>query len=105
MNPTRDSPHIVGELAKLGITIAKLTVEKYMVRTAKPPSQTWRTFLTNHAKDTEAIEFVESLACPSCEVSVLDMHEEAVASRAKLLGIGRVPAVIIKWQARRLLRK
>ncbi len=44
---------------------------------------------------TEAIELVESLACPSCEVSVLDMHEEAVASRAKELGVHRVPAVVI----------
>ena len=44
---------------------------------------------------TDAIELVERLACPSREVSVLDMHEEAVASRAKELGIQRVPAVVI----------
>ncbi len=44
---------------------------------------------------TEAIELVESLACPSCEVSVLDMHDGAVADRAKELGIQRVPAVVI----------
>ena len=43
----------------------------------------------------EAIELVESLACPSCEVSVLDMHDGAAASRAKTLGINRVPAVVI----------
>lgn len=35
------------------------------------------------------------MACPSCEVSVLDMHESAVASRAKSLGIRSVPAVAI----------
>ena len=44
---------------------------------------------------TEAIELVESLACPSCEVRVLDMHDGEVASRAKELGIQRVPAVVI----------
>ena len=44
---------------------------------------------------TEAIELVESLACPSCEVSVLDMHDADVAKRAKTLGIQRVPAVVI----------
>lgn len=44
---------------------------------------------------TEAVELVESLACPSCEVSVLDMREETVASRAKALGIERVPTVVI----------
>jgi len=58
MNPTWGSPHIVGELAKLGITVAKSTVETYMVRTAKPPSQTWRTFLTNHAKEIVSIDFI-----------------------------------------------
>lgn len=58
MNPTWGSPHIVGELAKLGITVAKSTVEKYMIRTAKPPSQTWRTFLTNHAKEIVSIDFI-----------------------------------------------
>ncbi len=44
---------------------------------------------------TEAIELVESLACPSCEVSVLDMHDDTVAERARMLGISRVPAVVI----------
>ena len=43
----------------------------------------------------EGIELVESLACPSCQVSVLDMHEAAVAGRAKELGIQRLPAVVI----------
>ena len=41
MNPTCGSPYIVGELGKLGLVIAKSTVEKYMVRVSKPPSQTW----------------------------------------------------------------
>lgn len=44
---------------------------------------------------TEAIALVESLACPSCEVKVLDMNDATVASRAKALGISRVPAVVI----------
>jgi hypothetical protein len=39
MNPTWGAPHIVGEPAKLGIDVAKLTVENYMVRTSKSPSQ------------------------------------------------------------------
>ena len=58
MNPTWGSPHIVGELAKLGIDVAKSTVEKYMVRQTKPPSQAWRTFLKNHAKEIVSIDFV-----------------------------------------------
>ncbi len=58
MNPTWGSPHIVGELAKLGISASKSTVEKYMVRTKKPPSQTWRSFLENHAREIVSIDFI-----------------------------------------------
>ena len=51
------SPRIIGELRKLGIDVAKSTVEKYRVRRFKPPSPTWRTFLANHAKDLVSIDF------------------------------------------------
>jgi hypothetical protein len=41
----------------------------------------------------ETIELVKGIACQSCEVSVLDMEDPDVASRAKSLGIRSVPAV------------
>lgn len=44
-------------------------------------------------KDT--IELVNRMACPACEVSVLDMNEPQVAERARALGIRSVPAVVI----------
>lgn len=44
---------------------------------------------------TKAAEMVQKLACPSCDVSVLDMNDEKVAKRAKDLGIRSVPAVVI----------
>jgi len=43
----------------------------------------------------DAVSLVQSIACPSCDVEVLDMQEPAVASRAKSLGIQRVPAIVI----------
>lgn len=51
------SPRIVGELRKLGIDVAKSTVEKYRVRPKKPASPTWKAFLNNHAKDMVSIDF------------------------------------------------
>jgi putative transposase len=56
-NPTWGSPRIVGELHKLGIEVAKATVEKYRVRPQTPPSPTWKTFLANHVQDLEALDF------------------------------------------------
>ena len=43
----------------------------------------------------ETTNLVNRLACASDEVSVLDMKEASVASRAKGLGIRSVPAVVI----------
>ncbi len=45
------------ELLKLGIDIGESSVSKYMVRCRKPPSQTWRTFLENHAQQLVSIDF------------------------------------------------
>ncbi len=43
----------------------------------------------------ETIDLVNRIACPSCEISVLDMHEASVAKRARDLGIRSVPAVVV----------
>lgn len=43
----------------------------------------------------ETIEMVKGIACPDCEVTVLDLKDAAVADRAKSLGIRSVPAVVI----------
>lgn len=43
----------------------------------------------------EAISLVKSLACPWCEVEVMDMNDSKVASRAKRYGVRAVPAVVV----------
>lgn len=43
----------------------------------------------------ETVELVNRMSCPSCEVSVLDMHQAGVARRARELGIRSVPAVVV----------
>ena len=42
-----------------------------------------------------AIETIRRAACPSCDVIVLDMHDNDVAKRAKALGVRSVPALTI----------
>lgn len=46
----------------------------------------------------DVVALVQSQACPSCEVEVLDMHDVAVVQRAKALGVRSVPAVAINGQ-------
>jgi len=56
-NPLWGAPHIHGELLKLGINVSQGTVSKYMVKPRRPSSQSWRTFLNNHAKDIVSVDF------------------------------------------------
>jgi hypothetical protein len=46
----------------------------------------------------DTITLVKQLACPSCEVTVLDMKDQNVSSRAKTIGIRTIPAVVIDGQ-------
>lgn len=43
----------------------------------------------------ETVRLVNRIACPSCDVTVLDMKEPEVANRAKGLGIRSIPAIVI----------
>jgi glutaredoxin 3 len=43
----------------------------------------------------ETVTLVNQLACPSCDITVVDMKDPKAASRAKSLGVGSVPAVVI----------
>ena len=52
------APRIHGELLKLGIEVAQSTVAKYMARSGRGPSQTWKTFLRNHTAGIAATDFL-----------------------------------------------
>ena len=41
------------------------------------------------------VQLVKSIACPSCDVQVLDMNKPDVAAKAKQYGVTTVPAVAI----------
>jgi hypothetical protein len=54
-NPTWAHPASMGNCSSLASTSVRAS--KYMVRCRKPPSQTWRTFLENHARQLVSIDF------------------------------------------------
>ena len=41
------------------------------------------------------VQLVKSIACPSCDVQVLNINEPDVAAKAKQYGVKTVPAVVI----------
>ena len=55
-NPLWGASRIHGELLKLGFEVAQSTVSRYMVRGRRPRSQSWKTFLRNHADAIAAID-------------------------------------------------
>ncbi len=60
-NLTWGTERIRGELLKLGLPVAKSTIQNYLKgrRVAGPGSQTWRTFLHNHAASIWACDFLQ----------------------------------------------
>ena len=64
-NPLWGAPRIHGELLKLGIDISQSSVAKYMERRRGPPSQSWKTFLRNHAPHIAAVDLfiVPTIGC------------------------------------------
>jgi len=67
-NPLWGAPRIHGELLKLGFDVAQSTVARYMCRRSRPPSQGWRTFLSNHA---DGIAAVDLLVLPTIAFQIL----------------------------------
>jgi len=67
-NPFWGAPRIHGELLKIGIRVAERTVSRLVPRRRIPPSQTWRTFLTNHVRDLVSLDF---FTVPTARLRVL----------------------------------
>src|SRR5256885_679704 len=57
--------------------------------------RTIEVFAAGCAACDEVIDLVNRIAAPGSTIRVLDMHDAAVAARAKALGIRSVPSVVI----------
>jgi transposase InsO family protein len=99
-NPTWGSPRIVGELQKLGIEIAKSTVEKYRPKLRKPPSLSWRTFLKQHMPDTVAIDF---FTVPTMRLRVLFVLVVLAHDRRRIVYFNMTEHPTAEWTAQQLV--
>jgi hypothetical protein len=95
------APRIHGELQKLGIQLAQATVAKYMVHHRKPPSQTWRTFLENHAKELVSTDF---FVVPTATFRLLFVFLVLSHDRRRLLHFGVTAHPTAEWTARQLVQ-
>lgn len=88
-----------GELLKLGIDVSQTTVAKYMPRHRRPPSQTWRTFLTNHVGQIAAADsfVVPAATCRLLFVLVILAHE-----RRRVVHVAVTAHPTAAWTAQQL---
>ncbi len=98
-NPLWGAPRIHGEILKLGIEVSQATVAKYMVRQRKSPSQTWRTFLNNHAKQLVSTDF---FVVPTVTFRVLYVFIVLAHERRRLLHFNVTPHPTSEGTARQM---
>jgi hypothetical protein len=93
-NPSFGAPRIHGELLELGIDIGESSVRKYMVHGRKPPSQTWRTFLENHAQQLVSIDF---FTVPTLRFQVLYVFLVLAHDRRRILHFNVTAHPTAEW--------
>jgi len=98
-NPLWGAPRIHGELLKLGIDIGETSVGKYLVRTRKPPSQTWRTFLENHVKTMVSVDF---FTVPTVRFQVLYVFLVLAHDRRRIVHFNVTAHPTAEWTAQQL---
>ena len=93
------APRIHGELLKLGIEVAQSTVAKYMARNGRGRSQTWKTFLHNHAAGIGAMDF---LIVPTVGFRLLFVLAILRHERRRLISLSVTDHPTADWIARQL---
>ena len=99
-NPLWGTPRIVGELQKLGIEVAKSTVDRYRVRSGKTPSPTWKAFLKNHLNDLVSIDF---LIVPTIRFQLLYVFIVLAHSRRRVLHFNVTTNPTAQWTAQQIV--
>jgi hypothetical protein len=98
-NPLWGAPRVHGELLKLGIEVAQSTVSKYMAKGGRPPSQSWWTFLRNHA---DGIASVDLFVVPTITFRLLYGLVVLRHRRRQIVSFGVTAHPTAEWLARQI---
>jgi putative transposase len=99
-NPLWGAPRIHGELLKLGIDIAERTVSRLMPKRCLQPSQSWRTFLANHARDLVSIDF---FTVPTARLRVLFVLVMLAHHRRRVVHFNVTEHPTAAWTAQQIV--
>jgi len=99
-NPIWGAPRIQAEWKLLGHAVAESTVAKYMVRTRKPSSPTWKTFLQNHLHELAAVDF---FTVPTVTFRVLYVFVVLSLDRRRVLHFHVTTRSSAEWTAQQVI--
>ena len=103
-NATWGAPRIHGELLKLGYVVGERTVSRYLARIrpepTKPRSQTWTTFLKNHARDIVAVDM---FVVPTIRFQVLYVFIILSLERRRLVFANVTANPTAEWLAQQVV--
>ena len=95
------APRIRDELALLGHDLAESTVAKYMVkRRNAEPSQSWKTFITNHMAESAACDF---FVVPTLTFDFLYCFVVLSHDRRRILHVNVTANPTAAWTARQIV--
>src|SRR5205823_8177704 len=99
-NPLWGAPRIHGELGKVGVEVSERTVSRLLRQSCRPPSQTWRTFLTNHVATLVSMDFftVPTLTGRVLFVLVLLTHQ-----RRRVIHVNVTEHPTAVWTAQQMI--
>src|SRR5438105_2590074 len=99
-NPLWGAPRIHAELLKLGIAVAERTVSRLMPKRRPRPSQTWRTFLANHARDLVSLDF---FTVPTAGLRVLFVLVILAHHRRRVVHFNITEHPTAQWAAQQIV--
>jgi len=99
-NPLWGAPRIVGELRKIGIEVAKSTVERYRIRPRRPASPTWMAFLKTHAVEMISIDF---FVVPTVKFKILFVFLILAHDRRRVLHVNVTTNPSAEWTGQQIV--
>lgn len=99
-NPLWGAPRIHGELRVLGIEVSERTVSRLLRPRRRPPSQTWRTFLTNHVGTLVSMDF---FTVPTLTGRVLFVFVLLAHQRRRIVHVNITEHPTAAWTAQQLV--
>jgi hypothetical protein len=81
-----------------GIKVSEGSVAKYLVRSLKPPSESWRPFLYNHVAQLASVDF-----SPSTRFEVLFVFIVLAHDRRRVVHFNVTAQPTAEWTAQQML--